>query len=199
MSALLIVLAATAYGAFHSLLASPAVKRIVEPKLGRAYRLVYNGVAGITLLPVLALAPLLPDRLLYRVPAPVSWAMAAIQLGAVLAAGFTLLQTDILRFLGIRQLLQSHPLPPNKLHVGGLYRAVRHPLYFFSLVFLWFSPRMSLNQLALYAAFSAYLLWGALLEERKLAAQFGPAYRAYRRRVPMLIPWKPGLWTGRSE
>jgi len=198
MSVLLILAAATLYGGLHSLLASRAVKGALEPKLGRAYRLVYNVIAGVTLLPLLAMVPLLPDRLLYRIPAPWSWGMVAVQAMAALAAAWTLWQTDLLRFLGLRQLTTTTPLPPNRLQIRGAYRWVRHPLYFFSLLFLWFSPVMSQNQAALYAALSAYLWWGAVLEERKLAAQYGEAYRAYRRRTPMLVPWKVSLWVGAS-
>jgi protein-S-isoprenylcysteine O-methyltransferase Ste14 len=33
-----------------------------------------------------------------------------------------------------------------------------------------------------------YTIWGARLEEKKLAAQFGETYVAYKKRVPMLLP-----------
>ena len=178
------------WGLVHSLLAARRVKQVLEPKLGRGYRLFYNLAAGVTLLPVLALTAWRPGEVLYQVPSPWRWGMMALQLWAVLAAAVTLLQTDIWRFLGLRQLLQPQPLAPNRLTVNGFYRWVRHPLYFFSLVLLWFSPLMTVNLLILYLAFSLYFYIGAIFEERKLVGQFGPAYQAYQQRTPMLIPWK---------
>jgi hypothetical protein len=73
LSPLLILLAALAWGVLHSLLATwGAKKRLLHPfspSAHRGYRLFYNVVAGLTLLPVRALLALLPDRTLYG-PAP---------------------------------------------------------------------------------------------------------------------------------
>ena len=189
LSVVLIIGATILYGAVHSLLASHTLKSKLELKLGRAYRLFFNAFASITLLPLLALVPLLPDRVLYRIPWPISAVMGFIEVIAVLAAIVTLLQTDVLRFLGIRQVLQTDSLSTNTLQLTGMYRWVRHPLYFFSLIFLWFSPIMTLNQLTLYSGFSLYFYFGSILEERKLKSQFGEVYQQYQQQVPMLIPF----------
>ncbi|NOH03709.1 MAG: isoprenylcysteine carboxylmethyltransferase family protein [Chloroflexi bacterium] len=77
----------------------------------------------------------------------------------------------------------------------GLYRLVRHPLYTFSLVFIWLTPVMSQNSLALYTGATLYLLIGAYFEERKLLRDFGEAYAEYKRKTPMLIP---GLTFGKK-
>jgi protein-S-isoprenylcysteine O-methyltransferase Ste14 len=37
---------------------------------------------------------------------------------------------------------------------------------------------------------SVYIIIGTLLEEQKLIREIGEPYRAYRKKVPMLIPWK---------
>jgi hypothetical protein len=37
---------------------------------------------------------------------------------------------------------------------------------------------------------TAWICVGAVLEEADLLADFGDAYRDYRRKVPMLIPWR---------
>jgi protein-S-isoprenylcysteine O-methyltransferase Ste14 len=70
----------------------------------------------------------------------------------------------------------------------GLYRHVRHPLYTAGLAFLWLSPVMTTTLMALYAGLSVYLYVGSLFEERRLQAEFGPAYAEYQKRVPRLFP-----------
>lgn len=87
------------------------------------------------------------------------------------------------------QLSAAHP-NGNPLVVRGPYRWVRHPLYSCVIVLLWADPAMSLDRLALAAVWSAWIYVGAVLEERDLTADFGEAYRHYRREVPILIPWR---------
>jgi len=77
---------------------------------------------------------------------------------------------------------------PADLVTTGLYGYVRHPLYSAGLVFIWFSPEMTVNRLVLWIVFSFYLLIGAWFEERKLLRDFGSTYAEYKARTPMLIP-----------
>ena len=193
-----ILLAGGLYGLLHSILAANGTKAWAEHAYGpaairRYYRLFFVLMAGISLLPVLALVGLLPDQTLYTIPVPWAWLTLAAQ--AVAAAGLLLgvSQTDALSFLGIRQWLTFAPqhsqAHSEKLVTSGLYRWVRHPLYSFSFVLLWLLPLMTWNILALNLALSAYLVIGALFEERKLVQQFGADYEAYRRRTPMIVPW----------
>lgn len=48
---------------------------------------------------------------------------------------------------------------------------------------------MDLATLLSAGAITSYLLLGSRLEESKLIAEYGDAYRDYRRRVPALFPW----------
>ena len=72
--------------------------------------------------------------------------------------------------------------------VSGLYRFVRHPLYFFSIILFWLFPYMTDLLLAFFLAGTLYFLLGTIPEERKLAATFGETYEKYRQEVPWMIP-----------
>ena len=185
-----LVLAIAAWGLVHSWLASIPVKEAVRhtlgPQVGRFYRLAYNAFAAVSFAPILLLVGLEPGPLLYAVPAPWIYMMLIGQAAAVVLLGITLLQTGAAAFLGLRQLVQGEQ--PPRLVTQGFYRWIRHPLYVFGLVILWLTPRMTLNMLVAYASLSAYLVIGALFEERKLLREFGREYEEYRDRTPMFIP-----------
>lgn len=186
------------YGVGHSWLASQRMKdwtrEAFGPTTDRWYRLAYNVVAGLMLLPLLPMLVWLPDRLLYTMSSPWLWLALLGQLVAAVGILYGLWLTNIWHFLGLCQLFDL-PLdgredcrPP--LVVFGLYRWVRHPLYFLGLVVIWLTPQMTVNQLALFAVLSIYLYVGTFFEERRLVNEFGDDYRAYQRQVPRLIPWR---------
>jgi protein-S-isoprenylcysteine O-methyltransferase Ste14 len=205
---MIIVVYAALYAVLHSWLASRRMKdwtqRTFGPATGRWYRLAYNVVGGVTLLPLLAVLAWLPDRSLYTLPSPWLWLALLGQLLAAAGILYGLWQTNLWHFLGLCQLLN---LPDDRrinckppLVVSGLYRWVRHPLYLWGLVFMWLTPQMTANRLALIVALSAYLFVGTFFEERRLVTEFGDAYRTYQRQVPRLIPtpwarrWRGPTW-----
>jgi protein-S-isoprenylcysteine O-methyltransferase Ste14 len=181
-----------AYGALHSLLASKLAKQVAARRFGpaaaRLYRLGYNLIGLVSLLPLLALPLLLPDQSLYVIPFPWVLLTLGIQLAALAIVLLAVGQTDVWEFLGVRQLLGGGALGSRPLVETGLYRWVRHPAYAAGLLFIWLLPRMSMNLLALNVGLTAYLWLGSRLEERKLVEEFGPVYRAYQCRVPGLFP-----------
>lgn len=186
----MLILAIALWAIAHSLLASLRLKDFLRHLLGdrlmRFYRLLYNLFAVISIAPVFYLMISLPDKPLYQVSPPWSYIMLAGQGLSTLFLVGAILQTDVFAFAGLRQLATDHK--EGKLITYGLYRFVRHPLYTFSLLILWLSPRLSVNSFIVYLALTFYVLIGAFFEERKLMREFGPAYVDYRRVTPMLIP-----------
>jgi methanethiol S-methyltransferase len=204
LSAIWVILACLVYGLAHSLLASLPVKAWARRRFGpaalRYYRLIYNLLGGLTFLPVLALAAILPGGRIYAIPFPWRALTLAIQGLAVVFLGIGVLQTGALSFLGLRQpFLSADALThaeTGPLVTRGLYRWVRHPLYTAGMVFLWLTPVMTWTGLGLILGLTAYVLAGAYFEERKLLVQYGAEYAAYRVRTPMFVP---GLIIPRSR
>jgi protein-S-isoprenylcysteine O-methyltransferase Ste14 len=188
----LIILAVLSYGLLHTLLASLKMKALAHnwfgSKTDQWFRLAYNFIAFFTLLPILLLPILLPDKEIYRISFPWAIATLSIQALAVIVLVVGLRQTGITSFIGLRQLLLPEDTSPPRLVTDGLYRYVRHPLYTAALVFIWLLPIMTWNLLALNLGLTAYVIIGAYFEERKLLLEFGDAYAEYRQRTPMLIP-----------
>ena len=198
-SAVVILIAVVGYGVVHSVLAALKTKALARQWFGRNsdrwYRIFYNVFAGVALVPLLALTKLLPDQPLYVISPPWVYITLVVQIGAVVILGAALMQTDTMAFLGLRQLWEGEK-PGEKLVVQGVYKWVRHPLYTAGLLFIWFTPVMTMNILTLYISFTIYIIVGALFEERKLVREFGPAYERYKTQTPMLVP---GLFIRRKS
>ncbi|MEM7344551.1 MAG: isoprenylcysteine carboxylmethyltransferase family protein [Chloroflexota bacterium] len=180
------------YAVVHSWLASAVVKQWVRDRFGptsdRWYRLFYNNFAVVSLLPLIVLMALLPNQTLYRAPSPWRWVMVFGQLVALIGLGISLLQTGAFHFLGIQQLFAPSADSPSSLKITGVYRWVRHPLYFFGTLFMWLTPSLSVVTATVFVAFTLYFYVGSIYEERRLIAEFGQAYEQYQQQVPRLIP-----------
>ena len=191
----IILFSVLVYGFIHSLLATLAAKARARqwfgPGTDRWYRLAYNFLGILTFLPVLALTAGLPSQRLYEIPTPWSYVTLAGQLLALLALGIGLLQTGIWTFLGFEQMLNPSQDEPAQMVTRGLYRWVRHPLYFATVVILLLWSRMTVNWAAFIAVSAAYFYLGSIPEEEKLVEEFGDAYRRYQQVVPRLVP-RPG-------
>ncbi len=186
-----ILLSLGIYGVIHSTLASQRVKLFFEHRLGagvnRWYRLGFSIMAFFTLLPVLALVEFLPDQLIYPILLPWSVLTLVIRAAAILGVAYAVSQTGFLRFFGADLALDPNSARRDMV-IGGLYRFVRHPIYTLTFIFLWLTPAMTWNRLALSLGVTAYMIIGSRFEEAKLIAEFGPAYTEYRRHTPAFLP-----------
>ena len=194
-----LVLAVLIWGVIHSLTASLEAKDWTRNILGdlriRFYRFVYNVFSVISFIPILWLMVILPDQVLYQIPAPWLYLSLTGQFAALVLLVVGVLHTDTLSFVGLRQLIEREERP-STLVTHGFYRWVRHPLYTAGLLLIWLTPVMSQNSLIVFIAATVYIIVGAHFEERKLEREFGKAYAEYKGATPMLIP---GLHFGRNK
>jgi len=178
------------WGIVHSVLASMGFKNFLRGALRHGfmkfYRLLYNLFAVLSIIPVLYLMVTLPNSSLYQVPAPWKYLMLAGQGISALFLFVTILQTNVLSFVGLRQLVEEEKT--GNLVTTGFYGSVRHPLYTFSLLILWLSPSITMNSFIVYVALTLYVLIGIVFEERKLLQEFGNEYAEYKSTTPMLLP-----------
>lgn len=201
-TSLALIAGSLAYFILHSLLASLGVKTWLAqrwPQLMPAYRLGFNSLAVLLLLPLLVLVYLDPGPALWSWQGPWRWLSYSLTALAVLGFLWSLTAYDLSVFLGLRQWREGlrQTSDPEQLYISTLHRFVRHPWYFLLLLLLW-SRDQSLNQALFYGLASGYLVIGSRLEEQKLLAQHGELYRRYQRQVPGLIPL-PWRWLSKAE
>jgi protein-S-isoprenylcysteine O-methyltransferase Ste14 len=179
------------YGLIHSALASSSLKcwlRHSFPGGFRAYRLVYNSVATLLLIPPLWLLYRYPGTPLWEWPTAMLWIGNGLALAAIAGFLWSLRTYDSSEFLGLKQLRDTADTDTaSLLRISWLHRWVRHPWYFFGLVILW-TREMNSALLVSTLIITVYLVVGSRLEEQKLLQEHGAAYRAYRKQVPGLLP-----------
>jgi methanethiol S-methyltransferase len=181
----------------HSLLIARPVTGYLQRLLGggfRYYRLFYNLTAILTLLPLLLLTWQLRGGMVFAWQG--YWQILRFLLlataGWLFWAGAR--RYDMGYFLGIRQIRSgtAHLLlsETEEFSATGVFGLTRHPWYLGSLLLIWsILPGYSPADLIVSGLLSIYIVIGTFLEERKLLAEYGDAYRRYQRQVPMLLPW----------
>ena len=187
----------------HSLLIDPSVLGLVKryaSSLTRYYRLFYNGVSLVTLVPLIVVTGMAEGGIIVSWQGSLSYLRIVLIIAALLLFIGGARQYDILYFLGLKQLQtgEEHLLlsDTEEFTEKGVFGIIRHPWYLGSLLFLWSAlPRYPLPVFLAVCILSIYLVIGTMLEERKIVAQYGDSYCRYRQRVSMLFPWK---WLMRS-
>jgi protein-S-isoprenylcysteine O-methyltransferase Ste14 len=145
---------------------------------------------------VLALVVLLwqpsgaPLFALHGVTRVAMYVLCALSLGGFVWGALALMTFDPLGLAPLRAHLRDQPVPAARMVVRGPYRWVRHPLYSCAILLIWSAPDVSVDRLLFNTLWTGWIIVGSLLEERDLLREFGTAYQQYRRRVPMLVPWR---------
>ncbi len=180
------------FGVAHSVLAGPAAKAALRPLLGRGYRLGYNIFALLTFVLVAygMRAVLAGSHGVYDLTPPMLWFLRGMTILGGLIFLAALAQYDLGRFAGVTQLF-AHDRNDNleELHLSGMHRFVRHPLYTGAHLYFWGSIRSEFD-LVTAIWVSAYFIIGSHFEEQKLITDYGEDYRRYKARVPSVVPWR---------
>lgn len=106
----------------------------------------------------------------------------------VLIATFMISHWHLFGLKQVTEHAKGQDLSDPDFQITGLYRYVRHPLNLGFLIAFWATPHMTVGHLVFALATTGYIFIAMYLEERDLIAKFGEKYRAYRDRVPMIIP-----------
>lgn len=180
------------YALLHSLLASLPAKRYISSHYASLmpwYRLAFNVLAVILLLPPLYLTWIWRGPPLWQWSGPLFWLANALALLAVAGIFWTLRYYSGSEFLGLSQARRGETSIADQehFHLSPLHRYVRHPWYALGLVIIW-TRDMDAMFLATACVFTLYFIIGSRLEERKLLSYHGEIYREYSKRVPGLVP-----------
>ena len=197
---LIIFLLFAVYALIHSVLASHRVKEIFKKNFGNLiafYRLGYNLFAIVSLYLIYELSPK-PHIIIYDLPKPIDVLILIPQFIALIGILWSFKYICIKELLGINQIKRymqrnySSDLDEDlTLTIGGPYKYSRHPIYFFSIMFLLFRPTMDLFYLTFFLLIVAYFYIGAYYEEKKLVRSFGEIYTRYQESVPQIFPSLP--------
>lgn len=182
-----------AYGAVHSILASTAVKKAFQVRMGKAYRfyrLFYSTLALVLLIPMI--------HILLTYDSPYLWepGWKSRTAGIIITTMGTISGAYILRrYLrspeGLKDLFMEGEIPA--LQTNGVHQWVRHPLYLFTFITLWgiFLYRPNDAMLITNIVITLYTLIAIRFEEQKLIRQYGEAYKEYMKKVPGILPRWP--------
>jgi protein-S-isoprenylcysteine O-methyltransferase Ste14 len=195
-SHILLALLWAAWCFLHSFLISRHFTAFLKRILGRRYgysRLAYTFFSLVSLVPVFAYQLGLAETVIFAWPWPWSLLKYAMYGAASLFFYGGLRVYDVQYMLGLQQVRQLHRgVEPAGVPFSreGILGRVRHPWYSGAILFVLAYGDVTDASLVVKTVLSVYVVIGALLEERKLMGEYGEPYRAYRREVPMFIPWK---------
>ena len=184
------------FGLVHSLSSREPAKAVLRRMVGRGMRLCWNGLAVVELAVVLWVGKIAMVAVPLDRPGWVMVAQGGIGIGGLVVLGWAVRGYDMRRFVGVAQ-IGGDVEDEEPFRVDGMLGFVRHPLYLGALMVLAGVVRDT-TSLATAVFATGYILVGLRFEERALIRRFGPAYEAYRARVPALVPWRGRAWPGRG-
>ena len=185
-----------AWCVLHSAMISVSVTEYFKKRLRlkfRFYRLFFNLVAILTLIPVSLFAYSIRTQTIFHWSGYLRIGQVFLLVASVLLFFLGGRHYDVHQLLGTKQIKEGNSnkaiTDSGELDTSGVLGITRHPWYLATILLIW------VRQLDVSATFvnvilTSYLIVGTYLEEKKLVREFGEKYLIYQKRVSMLIPYK---------
>ncbi len=197
---LLIILLYFLFGYIHSVLSSKKIKNFIREKFGNLiafYRMSFNIISILLLSLILKFAPR-PDITIYDLQNPFDFLILIPQFLGLIGFFWSFNYVCVSEFIGFAQvkrwLNNQYDIDDldekTSLNIRGPYKFVRHPEYFFAIIFLISRPTMDLFYLITFICAVIYFYIGSIYEERKLVEEYGDLYTQYQAFVPRILPLK---------
>jgi protein-S-isoprenylcysteine O-methyltransferase Ste14 len=193
---LLLSLLVIAWCILHSAMISVSVTEYFKKRLGprfRFYRLFFNLIAILTLIPVTIFANSIRTQAVFSWNGYMRIGQVLLLVVAVLLFLFGGRHYDLRQVLGIKQIKEGITkkaiTDTGELDTSGVLGIIRHPWYLATMLLIW-ARQMDLSVIFVNVILTFYLMVGTFLEERKLIREFGEKYLTYQKKVSMLIPFK---------
>jgi methanethiol S-methyltransferase len=198
VSLLLLIILWCAWCVLHSLMISLTVTNYLRTRLGRTYRfyrVVYNFIALVTLIPVIIYGAQFTGPVLFQWDgfSLIFRLLLAVLAGLLFLSGA--IKYDLRQLLGIRQIKSGNSYAAiaktDNIDTAGVLGIIRHPWYLAAIIFIWVGHRdLYVSTLMVNTILTVYIVIGTILEEGKLITEYGDSYREYKQQVSMLFPYK---------
>ena len=178
------------YFVIHSILASNGAKQACYTRFNQiepAYRLLYNIVSTLLLIPMVYYIYFVPSKTLIQWHGALAIFADLLALAAFAGFIYSFKFYQGSDFLGLTQFKTKSNTASESFVISPLHRWVRHPWYLFALVIIW-TRDMNAHFLLSACFITAYFYIGSYFEERKMVQRFGDNYEQYIACVPRIIP-----------
>lgn len=185
------------FALIHSIFASFKIKKKIKKKFGDKiafYRIGYN-ISSFLLLSIFYFIAPKPDFLIYDLKYPYDIFIVVLQVTALGGIIWSVLNIDGKEFLGTSQIkrwlnnnYENDLDEKSTFSQKGPFKYCRHPIYFFSILFLGLRPVMDYFYLVIFICVAVYFYVGSYFEEKRMLRLFGSKYEEYQKNVPKIIP-----------
>ena len=193
---LMLSLLVIAWCILHSAMISVSVTKYLKKRLGfkfRFYRLFFNFIAILTLIPVALFASSIQTQSIFHWNGYMRIGQVLLLVIAVLLFFLGGRHYNVRQVFGIKQIKEGTSnkaiSDTGESDTSGVLEITRHPWYLATILLIW-ARQMDVSVIFVNVILTFYLIVGTYLEEKKLIREFGEKYAAYQNRVSMLLPYK---------